>query len=464
MLRGIALTADQKSLFVTEYLTTKLLIVSTVDGKVVREFAGGATDNLARQVTVHPTRPKAFFPHVRSKVTAAHGNGSIFPYVGIATFGGENDGRRVRIPMDTFRGTRVVANPWEVALSPDGQNLFTIFGGTNDLYVASVEDDDYQELQYVATLRLGSNPRGVRVTPDGNSLLVYNALDFGLVSYSLPDLKESARTATTDNPLSPEHHLGKKLFYTALQPMSGRQWISCSSCHIDGDADGRTWQQPEGLRQTQPLKGLAWTHPLHWSADRDEVQDFEHTVRGKLMQGRGLLKGDLPDALADKISGRSEMLDAVAVYTNSHKFTLSPHAKDGLSEAAKRGQQIFNSAATKCAECHSGPYYCDSQPGVVTSFKRHDVGTGHDDPSELMDPAYDTPTLLGVYRSGPYLHHGKAKTLRDVLTIQNPKDKHGATSHLSAPEIDDLVEFLKSLPFEDPEPAAKAAGLKMVVK
>ena len=68
--------------------------------------------------------------------------------------------------------------------------------------------------------------------------------------------------------------------------MSGRQWISCSSCHPDGDADGRTWQQPEGLRQTQPLFGLAWTHPLHWSADRDEVQDFEHTIQGKLMQGQ----------------------------------------------------------------------------------------------------------------------------------------------------------------------------------
>ena len=464
MLRGIALAADQKSLFVTEYLTTRLLRVSAENGEVIGEFTGALTDNLARQVTLHPTRPKAFLPHVRSKVTAAHGNGSIFPYVGVATFGGENDGRRMRIPMDTFRGTRVVANPWEVAVSPDGDYLFTIFGGTNDLYVAKIEDDDYQELTYMATLRLGNNPRAVRITPDGQSLLVYNAMDFELVSYSLPNLKENGRAITTENPLSKEHHLGKTLFYTALQPMSGRQWISCSSCHIDGDADGRTWQQPEGLRQTQPLKGLAWTHPLHWSADRDEVQDFEHTVRGKLMQGRGLVKGNLPAALGEKISGRSEMFDAIAVYTNSHNFTLSPHAKGGLSDAAKRGQQIFQSPTTKCAECHSGPYYCDSQPGDVDAFKRHDVGTGLDDPSELMDPAYDTPTLLGVYRSAPYLHHGKAATLKDVITTQNAKDQHGVTSQLSASEVDDLVEFLQSLPFGDPEPAAQAAGLLKVVK
>ena len=32
------------------------------------------------------------------------------------------------------------------------------------------------------------------------------------------------------------------------------------------------------------LFGVAHTHPLHWSADRDEVQDFEYTIRGRLMQ------------------------------------------------------------------------------------------------------------------------------------------------------------------------------------
>ena len=49
--------------------------------------------------------------------------------------------------------------------------------------------------------------------------------------------------------------------------------------------DGRVWQNPEGLRKTPPLFGLAHTHPLHWSADRDEVQDFEYTIRGQLMRG-----------------------------------------------------------------------------------------------------------------------------------------------------------------------------------
>jgi cytochrome c peroxidase len=294
--------------------------------------------------------------------------------------------------------------------------------------------------------------------------LVYNALDFQVAALSIPDGKIVASCVVTENPLSEEMLLGKKLFYTALQPMSSRSWISCSSCHIDGDADGRTWQNPEGLRNTQPLAGLSWTHPVHWSADRDEVQDFEHTVRGLLMQGQGLLKGKLPGALEDPITGRSKALDALALYTNSHRLTLSPHAKGGLSDAAKRGQQLFHSERTGCATCHSGPWYTDSQPREISQIVRHDVGTGNDDASELRGPAYDTPTLMGIYRSAPYLHHGRAATLRDVLTTANSGDRHGKTSGLSSSEVDDLVEFLKALPFEDPEPASQKAGLTQVLK
>ena len=464
MPRGLAISPDDKSLFVTEYLTSRLLKVSTTDGSVQQTWEPASTDNLCRQVTLSPDGRKAFFTHIRSRVSAAHGNGSIFPYVSVATLSGEKSDLRIRVPMDSLRGARVTANPWEVEVSPDGKLVYVIFGATNDMYICSVLGDDYRELDYVAGVRLGNNPRAVRATPDGKAVLVYNALDFELVAHDAADGSVIGKVKVTQNPLTEELLLGKKLFYTALQPMSSRSWISCSSCHPDGDADGRTWQQPEGLRNTQPMAGLAWTHPVHWSADRDEVQDFEHTVRGLLMQGQGLMKGRLPDALGEPISGRSEALDALAAYTNSHKFTLSPHAKNGLSEAAQRGRKLFLSERTMCATCHSGPYYTDSQPRPTIELVRHDVGTGHDDPTELMEAAYDTPTLLGIYRSAPYLHHGKAKTLRDVLTSWNRDDKHGVTSGLSETEISDLVEFLKALPFEDPEPAAQAAGLKKVVK
>ena len=70
--------------------------------------------------------------------------------------------------------------------------------------------------------------------------------------------------------------------------------------------------------------------------------------------------------------------------------------------------------------------------------------------AKKWETAYDTPTLLDVYRNGPYLHDGRARTLHDVLVKCNASDKHGTTSHLKPNEIDDLIAFLKSLPFEPP--------------
>ena len=168
------------------------------------------------------------------------------------------------------------------------------------------------------------------------------------------------------------------------------------------------------------------------------------------------------EALGEPNRGLSADLDALAAYSNTHKFPLSPHSKHGLSEAALRGKEIFFAKATRCAECHSGPLYTDSQP--TKPFRKHNVGTGNDDPSETLGPEYDTPTLLGVYRTAPYLHHGRAATLEEVLTTYNPEDKHGTTSQFTAEQIADLVEFLKALPYEDPEPAASQAGLVKIEK
>ncbi len=175
--------------------------------------------------------------------------------------------------------------------------------------------------------------------------------------------KRLARIDVCESPLSEELLLGKRMFYTALEPMVGRRWISCSSCHPDGDPDGRTWQNPEGLRNTQSLGGMAWTHPIHWSADRDEVQDFEHTIRGELMQGRGLVRGRLHESLGKPNKGLSAALDALAAYTNSHELPMSPHAKGGLTESAKRGKTLYESAEVGCAKCHAGPFHTDSRPG-----------------------------------------------------------------------------------------------------
>jgi YVTN family beta-propeller protein len=455
--RGIALSPDEKRLFITEYFTAAVVAIDIESGKTVDRWQGAPSENLARQVAVHPQRPKAYVPHIRSRVNVNRGEGSVVPFVSVLDTDSGDGRRRKPVPMDSFVNVFVVANPWEVAVSPDGGLLCAVFAGTDDMYVCTVLDDNYRELAIRKILRLGHNPRAVKFAPDGKSFYVYNTLDFQVVEFDSGSLQARQKIKVCENPLGDEILRGKILFYSALEPMVGRRWISCASCHPDGDGDARTWQNPEGLRNTTALFGMAWTHPIHWSADRDEVQDFEHTIRSPLMQGQGLIRGPVAPALEDPNKGRSRDLDALAAYSNSHKFPLSPHAKNGLSEAARRGKEIFFAAEARCAECHSGPFYTDSTPAMP--FKLHDVGTGEDDPSEKMGPKFDTPTLLGVYRTAPYLHYGKARTLEEVLIDCNRNDRHGKTSHLTRDQIADLVEFLKALPYEDPEAAAKAAGL-----
>ena len=68
-------------------------------------------------------------------------------------------------------------------------------------------------------------------------------------------------------------------------------------------------------------------------------------------------------------------------------------------------------------------------------MKAYDLGAGK----------LDTPTLIEIWRTAPYLHDGSAATLRDVLTTGNPGDRHGKTSHLKAAQLDDLVAYLLSL-------------------
>ncbi len=448
--RGLALSRDEKRLYSTEFYSAALTVMD-LDRWAVRERIEGASlsDNLSRHVSLHPFRPKAYLAHLRSRVTNAHGEGSIFPFVTVVDTEPGGERRRSPIAMDTFNGFQAVANPWETAVSPDGKRLYSLYSGTNDLHVCEILDDNYRELSRKAILTVGNHPRAVLVSPDSRTVYVYDTLDFAIRVIDAESLETKTTVPVTTPTRSAAWVRGKLLFNAALEPVVGRRWISCSSCHPDGQADGRTWQNPEGLRNSTAFIAMKETHPLHWSADRDETQDFEHTIRGPLLQGRGLISGSVASDLGPPNAGRSADLDALAEYCNSFTATLSPHAAGPgkLTESARRGRDIFFRQDVGCASCHSGPNYSDSSL-EPKPFKLHDVGTGEDDPSEKMGSRFDTPTLIGIYRTAPYLHHGKAKTLKDVLVDQNKSDRHGRTSHLKPAELEDLVDFLKSLPHD----------------
>ncbi len=78
----------------------------------------------------------------------------------------------------------------------------------------------------------------------------------------------------------------------------------------------------------------------------------------------------------------------------------------------------------------------------------HDVGTlgpGSGQRLGLPLTGLDTPSLLGLWRTPPYLHDGSAPDLEAVLLERNPNDLHGVTSTLTAVERAALIAYLLSL-------------------
>ncbi len=264
---------------------------------------------------------------------------------------------------------------------------------------------------------------------------------------------------TVDEPLDPTLLRGARLFNDSADPRLSRDgYIACAHCHLDGRDDHRVWDftdRGEGLRNTIDLLGRAGEGhgPLHWSANFDELEDFENDIRSAF-RGTGLMTDAAflahEDTLGAPKRGLSEDLDALSAYVRTLPALRSPFrsANGELTDAALRGQAIFERPALGCTGCHAGSALTDSgfvSPGVP---RLHDVGTlGPGSGMRLGGTlaGIDTPTLRGLWDGAPYLHDGSAPTLHEVLVERNPLDEHGVTSGLSEDETSDLIAYLLSL-------------------
>jgi cytochrome c peroxidase len=120
-------------------------------------------------------------------------------------------------------------------------------------------------------------------------------------------------------------------------------------------------------------------------------------------------------------------------YLRNLKPVESPFLVKGeLSGKAKKGKRIFEDIG--CLQCHSGKYYTDGNS--------YDVGTGI---APIQNNNFDTPTLIEIWRTSPYLNDGRAKTMKEVFTKFNTENKHGKTSNLTDKDLDNLIEYILSL-------------------
>jgi YVTN family beta-propeller protein len=351
------------------------------------------------------------------------------------------------------------ANPWGLACTSDSKYLCVTHAGTHELSVIDIAamlekinsynkkagrqtqsftggsytaydssdqalSDIPNELSFLYGIRKriklpGKAPRAVTII--GSTAYV---AEYFTDSLAIVDISTNSRPKPTSIALGPETQMttirkGQMLFNDAGLCFQG--WQSCASCHpSDARVDALNWDLlNDGLGNPKNTKSLLLAHETPPAMITGIRENAEAAVRAGIRHIQFVVRPEEEAAAIDK-------------YLKSLKPVSSPQLVDGkLSESAERGQKIFEKAG--CSSCHTGPLYTD--------LKTHDVDTGKDLDKDRM---FDTPTLVEVWRTAPYLYDGRAATIEEVLTTYNPDDKHGVTSNLTEAEIKDLADFVLS--------------------
>lgn len=317
------------------------------------------------------------------------------------------------------------ANPWAVACSRDGQYLCVTHAGTHDISVidrpalhaklALQPESQARSYEFLPPLRrrislAGKGPRSMVVVDDTAYIGEYFSDSLGVVQLAEGVLQPV--TTVVLGPVEPMNTLrrGEYLAYNATS--SFQYWVSCVSCHGEGfRGDGLNRDHTlDGLGNPKNTKSLLLAHETPPALITGIVPTAEIDVR-KTFHG-GQLNATFPEADAD----------AVDAYLRSLKPLPSPYLIDGqLSAAAVRGKALFEGSA-QCISCHSGPYFTDMQ--------MHDMGDG---------TPFDTPSLVEIWRTAPYLYDGRAASILDVLA------EHAAGPTLTHQQRSDLGAYVLSL-------------------
>ena len=384
----------------------------------------------------------------------------------------DNTVRSIATELDLSTGTVATTidldnsdSPSAIGFSPLGDYVLVALQGTNDVIVLDALEIDASSGFGSFVTRLGTDlaPQGVCVDAATNRSFVkafmgrsVTALETdALFRHGMKSVASSDVPTVANEALAAQVLTGKQIFYNAGDTrMSAEGYLSCATCHLDGGHDGRVWDftgRGEGLRNTTTLKGRSGVGHgnVHWSANFDEIQDFENDIRGAF-GGEGFMAdsdfASTSDPLGAAKAGRSGDLDALAAYVSSLGTTSlprSPHREsDGsMSAEAQAGQTVFGSLG--CTSCHAGAQLTDSTLGVETL---HDVGTLRTTSGGRLGgtlAGIDTPSLLGAWRGAPYLHDGSAQTLEDVFVATGGTvvPAEGGTVSGGANVVQQWVEF-----------------------
>ncbi|MFZ0687570.1 MAG: beta-propeller fold lactonase family protein [Terriglobales bacterium] len=361
---------------------------------------------------------------------------------------GADAGGTIEVPLDELE--HYYSLQYGVAIAPDKSRIFVTASGSDLVTVIDtkrllafahsrrkpfVNDLSASANYVIARIAVGKNPRGVAMSPDGKRLYVANRMDDTLSEIDTVTDKSVATIDLGGSKSISAWRRGEQIFTTSRFAFQGQ--FSCANCHIDSTFDGLTWDlEPDGFGKdivdNRLIEDLSGTEPFKWNGGNPSMAQ-ECGPRTEMYFYRS--QSYSPTELADLVGY------IYSLPPRPNRFRLP----DGqLTAAQERGKDIFERTVNKfgktipeanqCGYCHSGPKH--------TSQKSFDVGTGK---WTDRSPVFDTPQLANIALTAPYLHDESARSLEEIWTVLNPRDQHGVTSDLSKDELNDLIEYLRTL-------------------
>lgn len=435
-----------------DYMTSVIDVIDTATAKVIKSInlPNGAID--LRGICISPDGKTVYVPSILARFmvpTTQIERGWINTHA-LNVIDVAQEKLLYTVLLDDI--AQGAANPWGVTCSPDNKYIYVAHSATHEISVIDREafmvklanvtvqsgtekTDQYQpqlssaynpvnDLSFLSGIRTrhkvkGNGPRGVVAVGNKVYFAEYFTDSIGVLTVGTNSNCDVLTMALGSTREMDQVRLGEMYFNDAS--LCFQQWQSCGTCHPDGRADAVNWDLlNDGLGNPKNTKSLLYsvqTPPVMITGVRDKAETAVRT-------GIRYIQFIMPDET------KAQAIDA---YIKDLKPVPSPHLVDGkLSEKARQGQKIFEQSG--CSSCHSGVYYTDMQ--------KYNVGTadGMEDGRE-----FDTPTLVEIWRTAPYLYDGRAPTIKDVLTRFNRSNMHGMTSGLSDADMDRLMEYLLSL-------------------
>jgi YVTN family beta-propeller protein len=310
--------------------------------------------------------------------------------------------------VDLGRTGRAAGDPGAITFDRNGR-LAIALAGVHE--IALITDSTSYSAQRVS---VGLGPSAVLPSPDGSQLYVADSFDDTI---SIIDVNSASRLRTISLGPRPEVGAidrGEQLFADARLSHDG--WMSCQSCHTDGQSNGLSVDTLSdggfgAPKRVTSLLGVGATGPWTWLGTTERLDDQVRKSIETTMRGR-------PPS--------TDQVDDLTAYLRSLPPPRSISA-EGADEAVEHGRAIFK--VRRCAECHAPPTY--SSEGTF------DVGLV----DEVGHRKFNPPTLRGVRDRSPYLHDGRAASLADVFL----RHRHPRESGWSHGEVEDLTAFLRTL-------------------